>query len=93
MIFVFHMVDNIVGKGGNAVYQHFLLFPHNVFKGLFSQGCWKSGLCGRELNTNTTRDIIKHFYKFNLFPNIPFWDRPKLKDVADNNLNLATKGF
>ena len=25
--FVFHRVENIVGKGENAGYQHFLLFP------------------------------------------------------------------
>ena len=27
MIFVFDWVENIVGKGENAGYQHFLLFP------------------------------------------------------------------
>ena len=27
MKFVFHRVENIVGKGGNAGYQHFLPFP------------------------------------------------------------------
>ena len=27
MIFVFERVDNIVGKGENAGYQHFRLFP------------------------------------------------------------------
>ena len=27
MIFVFGRVENIVGKGENAGYQHFLLFP------------------------------------------------------------------
>ena len=27
MIFVFDRVENIVGKGENAGYQHFLLFP------------------------------------------------------------------
>ena len=31
-------VENIVGKGENASYQHFLLFSHNVFKRLLSQG-------------------------------------------------------
>ena len=30
-------VENIVGKGENADYQHFLLF-HNVFKRLYFQG-------------------------------------------------------
>ena len=27
MISVFNWVENIVGKGENTVYQHFLLFP------------------------------------------------------------------
>ena len=27
MIYVFDRVENIVGKGENAGYQHFLLFP------------------------------------------------------------------
>ena len=27
MEFIFERVENIVGKGENAVYQHFLLFP------------------------------------------------------------------
>ena len=31
MIYVFDRVENIVGKGENAVYQHFLL-SLNVFK-------------------------------------------------------------
>ena len=40
-------VENIVGKGENAGYQHFFSFSHNVFKSLLFQGCKKSGLCGR----------------------------------------------
>ena len=31
MIYVFDRVENIVGRGENAGYQHFLLF-HNVFE-------------------------------------------------------------
>ena len=37
MIFVFDRVENIVGKGENAGYQHFLLFPKCFF--FFSKGC------------------------------------------------------
>ena len=33
---VIDWVENIVGNGENAGYQHFLLFPH-VFKGFFSR--------------------------------------------------------
>ena len=28
-----------------------------------------------------------------LFPNTPFWDCPKFKKAADNNWNVAIKGF
>ena len=35
IIFVFDRVENTVGKGGNAGYQHFLPFPC-VFKGPFT---------------------------------------------------------
>ena len=43
MISVFNRVEN-VGKGENAGYQHFLLFPHcfqkaSFLKGVKSQGC------------------------------------------------------
>ena len=34
--FVFHMVENYVGKGENADFQHFLPF-NNVFERLFPQ--------------------------------------------------------
>ena len=42
------MLGNVVGKGENAGYQHFLLF-HNIFKRLDFKGRYKSGLCGQEL--------------------------------------------
>ena len=41
MISVSDRVENIVGKGENAGYQHFLLFPQCFFKRLLSKG-----LCG-----------------------------------------------
>ena len=34
--FALGRVENIVGKGENAVYQHFFSFSHNVFKRLLS---------------------------------------------------------
>ena len=37
-----------MGKGGNADYQHFLLFPRCFQKSL-SLGLLKVGLCGKEL--------------------------------------------
>ena len=55
--FVLGRVENIVGTGENAGYQHFLLFPQCFQKASFSgsfkstlfQGCRSSGLCGKEL--------------------------------------------
>ena len=38
---VLRRVENIMGKGENAGHQHFL-FSHNIFKWLFTQGCYKS---------------------------------------------------
>ena len=29
----------------------------------------------------------------NPFPNTPFWDHPKFKEAADDNWNVAIKGF
>ena len=40
MIFVFERVENIVGKGENAGYQHFLLFPQ-CFQEAFYLGLLK----------------------------------------------------
>ena len=42
-------MENIVGKGENAGYQHFLLFPQFYQKPL-SKGHLKSGLCGKKFN-------------------------------------------
>ena len=33
------------------------------------------------------------FLVLNPFPNTPFWDRPKFKEVADDNWNVAFEGF
>ena len=41
--FVFGQVENIVGKGENAGYQHFLLFPQCFQKASFS-GSLKVGI-------------------------------------------------
>ena len=48
IISVFFKVENIVGKGENARYQHFLPFPA-VFSKTFFYRVVKSGLCGKEL--------------------------------------------
>ena len=43
MIFLIDRVENIVGKGENAGYQHFLLFPH-CFPKRSSLGSSKVGI-------------------------------------------------
>ena len=48
--FVLGRVENIVGKGENAGYQPFLLFPKCFFKRLSLPGRKKSGSCGKELS-------------------------------------------
>ena len=50
MKFVLARVENFVGKGENAGYQHFLHFPQcfKCFKTLYVQDLLKSGLCGKE---------------------------------------------
>ena len=45
MISVSDRVENIVGKGENAGYQHFLLFPQCFFKRLLLKG-----LCGNTIS-------------------------------------------
>ena len=44
--FVCHRIENIVSKGENVGYQHFLLFP-SCFRRLFRQGLHKSALWQR----------------------------------------------
>ena len=46
--FALGRVENIVGKGENACYQHLLLFPQ-CFQKLSFSGSLKSGLCGKGL--------------------------------------------
>ena len=53
--FVFGTIEIIALKGENTSYQHFLHFPQcfqNFF--FFSQGCLKSGLCGKWLTHSHT---------------------------------------
>ena len=48
MSLVFKRAKNIVGKGENAGYQDFLLFPQ-CFQKAFYSGLLKVGICGKEL--------------------------------------------
>ena len=53
--FVLERREHIVGKKGNACYQHFLLFPQCFQKA--SQGRQKSELCGKVLNEITRHSV------------------------------------
>ena len=48
MIYLFDREENIMGKGENAGYQHFLLFPQ-CFQKAFLNVLLKSGSCVKEL--------------------------------------------
>ena len=57
MISVFYRVERIVGKGENAGYQYFLLFP--VFsKCILSQGHKRSELYGKELALSDSLQVL-----------------------------------
>ena len=53
LAFVLERVENIVGKGENACYQHFHLFPQ-CLQSLLSQGHKKSSLHGKGLTHSHT---------------------------------------
>ena len=57
LISLFDRVENIIGKGENAGYQHFLLSPQ-CFQKLFPQSRLKSGLCGKDLNKLNLSQMI-----------------------------------
>ena len=73
MICVSDWVENIVGKGENAGYQHFLLLPSMFSKDFLPRIVKKSGLCGKELThyqTTTfrlfqTERVSDNKFKFN----------------------------
>ena len=50
-------VENTVGKGEIARYEHFS-FSHSVFKRLVSQGRQKVSLCGNGLKNSHTTTLI-----------------------------------
>ena len=56
--FVLGREENNLGKGENAGYQHFLLFPKCFQKASFSRSV-KSGLCGKESKRIVDAKIIE----------------------------------
>ena len=79
MIPDFDRVENIVGKGENAVsYNAFKgPFSYNAFKGHFTQDHQKSGLCRKKKVNSLYNDKIQ--------------DWSKLKAPADNKINANEK--
>ena len=73
MIFLFDRVENIVGKGENAGYQHFLLFPQCFLKVLFF-GVIKSCDCVVKTCSFTTINL-SHYN--NIFGHLPTNDERK----------------
>ena len=53
MIFVFDRVENIVEKGENAGYQHFLLFPQCFLKGSFDRVVKNRDCVGKSSTVNS----------------------------------------
>ena len=77
--------ENIVGKGENAGYQHFLLFPNNVFKSLLSQGIvYRKGLILH--NTTRRKKIFENV--INSLPHDKILAIPKLKTFADDKFDV-----
>ena len=64
MIFFFDRVENIVGKGENAGYQYFLLFPQ-CFQNMFYSGLL--GLCGKELTIRFRQSKVVLLFVENCF--------------------------
>ena len=64
--FVWGKVENVVGKGANAGYQHFFLFPQYLQKPSFS-GSLKVGLFGKSLKAQCTRDFSRLLPKTDFF--------------------------
>ena len=78
MIFVLNSVKNIVGKGENAGYQHFLLFSE-CFQKAFYSGSIKVGLVWERVKSIIVICSLHNETKMN-------WS--KIKAIADN-FNVA----
>ena len=62
MIYVVDRSENIVGKGENAVYQHFLLFPQ-CFRRAFSSGVLKVRIVWERVKLLFHRAWLRYFEK------------------------------
>ena len=67
MKFVLERVENIVGKGENSGYQHFLLFPQ-CSQRLHFEGLRKLGFCGEESKSQQLPSRTMFVYKIQVNP-------------------------
>ena len=82
--FILGRVENIVGKGENGGYQHFLLFPQ-CFQKASILGSLKSGLCGKESKQR------KNWICLNSLLNDKNLDAFELKAFAEDKINVTVK--
>ena len=91
MISFFLRVENAVGKGENAGYQHFILFPQ-CFPKPSSLESLKSGFCGKELKLFQFGIVWKRFYKLVLsFSTFLLISNPYCNWAECTDLLLCTK--
>ena len=74
---LFKQVENTVGNGEIACNKQFLFFPQ-----CFQRACFPGA----------SKGVIVWEW-VNPFPNTPFLNRPKLKEAADDNWNVAIERF
>ena len=90
MISVFDRVENIVGKGVCAGYQHFLLFPQCFQKASFS-GSLKVRIVWLKVNS-LPKDTILNQSKFKAFADKKIKVNKKLKLVLERVETIVGKG-
>ena len=73
--YVFHRIENIVGKEENAVTSIFF-FSHHVFKRLFPPVRQKSSLCGKGLRNRVLKTL---------------WEREKMLYLIKDHRRLPKK--
>ena len=96
---IFDMDENIVGKGENTGYQHFLIFPHCVQKPFYLKDSLEKGKAtlnkssGNAFNLDKSRNC--HFV--NPFPNEPLFlhvcSTSLLKTLWEKEKLLVTSNF
>ena len=87
--FVSERSENILGKGENAGYQHFLLFP-KCFQLPSSMGSLTVGFCGKKLRESRHTQSVRD--EFNPLLDDKILDSSKLKEFADDDFKFDEIG-